>query len=178
VDPSPEMAEVLAAELSRAGLRARATSLEAVRADPAQVKGALTVSLPYHVRLLHELCPGATIEEVTLQVAPAVQAAIEALPLGAIVLVVTHSPSVLPFARKYLDSARGDELVAQAHLLADPDAWRRLLPAAHLVLTDALSTPILQRARPKRLQEFCFLSDEVLARIREALALVSPPVSR
>ncbi|HKZ31309.1 MAG TPA: hypothetical protein VJ648_03015, partial [Vicinamibacteria bacterium] len=47
--------------------------------------------------------------------------------------------------------------------------WRRLLPAADLVLADALASGVVREARARRLRELRLVGERDLARLRKAL---------
>jgi pyruvate-formate lyase-activating enzyme len=100
--------------------------------------------------------------------------AILGLPAGAVVLVVSHASTVLPFATVLGRSLRGDEILVETRLLSDRRGWQRLLPAVDLVLADVLAFPALGRARPKRIHEMRLLSASVIEHLREALEFVVP----
>jgi acetolactate synthase regulatory subunit len=168
VDPSRPMAELLAAELRGAvDLPVEARSLAEVADSSALLEGALAVSLPYHVSALRRAAPRAEVLSVTLEVGAAVRGAIAALPSGGIVLVVSHSETVLPFADKLVRSLRGDELLVETRLLRDR-SWRRLLPAADLVFADALSAQAVGRVRARGVLAFRVLGDQALALVARA----------
>jgi hypothetical protein len=97
-----------------------------------------------------------------------------ALPAGATVLLVSHSPLVLSFAAAVIGGLRGDELLVETRLLERRSEWRRLLPAADLVIVDALAERAMRGARPKRLREFRLLSKAALDRVRRGLAAIVP----
>jgi hypothetical protein len=63
----------------------------------------------------------------------------------------------------------------QTRSLETRAAWRRLVPAADLVLVDALSAPAVRGARPRRLRELRLLGEADLMRIRRGLSTVVPP---
>jgi GntR family transcriptional regulator len=175
VDPAAEMAELLLHEVGVAlRVPASACSVDALGRDPGLVAGALVVVLPYHVEAVRALVPGAAVEPVTLEVAAADREAILATPPGSIILVVSHSPTLLPFAEVLVRSLRGDEVVVQAHLARNTRAWKRVAPVADLVLADALARPAVARVRPRRLREIRVVPDAALARLRDALTVVIP----
>jgi hypothetical protein len=169
------MAELMAEEVRQA-LRIAASwcSLEDVGREPGRLSGALAVSLPYHREALRRLLPGAALEVLTLGVSEEEKKTIAALPSGAIVLVVSHAPTVLPFASVFLHSLRGDELLVEAQPLAEPARWRRLLAAADVVFADALAADVVRKARPRRLVEFRVVTDAALLALRDALKVVVP----
>jgi DNA-binding transcriptional regulator YhcF (GntR family) len=176
VDSSREMAELLAHELRLAipvGHVAHC-SLEELGRKPDLLAGALALCLPYHVESISRLCPDAAVEVVNLEVQPADRAAILDLPAGAVVLVVTHSPRVVPFASILLRSLRGDEVLVEAYLLSAVREWTRLLPAADLVFADALSSEAVKHQKPRRFREVRVLNDQVVTRLRDALTVVLP----
>lgn len=179
VDPSPEMAELLVHEL-RQSLEAEASccALDQVGRDPSLLSGSLALCLPYHVETLRGLAPDAAIETITLEVPAREREALLALPPGAIVLVVSHSPTVLPFASILLRSLRGDEVLVEARLLARTREWRRVVGVADLVLADALSIRQVASFRPRRLHEVRFVPERVLARLRDTLTVVVPAMPR
>jgi GntR family transcriptional regulator len=175
VDPSLEMGELLAREIADAlGIATGACSLGELARLPAILSGALAVALPYHVAAVRRLVPAAVVEGVNLEVSPEARAAVLALAPGSIVLVVSHSPTVLPFASVLVRSLRGDDVLVESRLLAARPEWQRLLRAADAVFADALAYETLKKARPRRLREIRFLPPAVLARLREALTIVGP----
>jgi len=183
VDPSIEMAELLAHEI-RSVLAVPATSctLEDLAREPARAAGAMTVVLPYHLEAVRRVAPGVAVEVVTLEVSAADRQAIQALPAGSIVLVVSHAPTVLPFASVFLRSLRGDEMLTETRLLSAPREWKRLVKAADLVIADALSVDAVRNGAPRRLREVRVVPESALARLRQAVTAVvprpAPPASR
>jgi GntR family transcriptional regulator len=177
VDPTPEMAELLMYEVrSAVHVPAAFCTPDDIRRNAQLLSGALTLVLPYHEEKIRQVAPGVALEVLTLAVHDEDRQAVLALPPGSIVLVVSHSPSVLPFASVFLRSLRGDDVVVEARLLAAPREWRRLAPAADLVLADALSAEVVRKVAPRRLREVRVISDEALARLREALTIIAPVV--
>lgn len=175
VDPSAEMAELLCAEVTGAlAVPATSCSLDEMQRDPRRTMGAVCLVLPYHVQSLRAVAPAAALEVLTLEVGAAERDAMMALPAGSIVLVVSRSPTVLPFASVFLRTLRGDELLVEARLLSDSREWRRLVKAADLVLADVLAAPEVAQARPRRLREFRMIAPAALDRLRQALTVVSP----
>ena len=175
VDPSRELAELIVHELRRVlPLPAVPARPEDVARDPGLLAGALTLVLPYHLEKVRRLAPGASVEEVTLEISKQDQAAALALPAGSVVLIVSHAAIVLPFATAVVTSLRGDELLAEARLLSASREWKRLLRAADLVFADALSVEAVRKARPRRLRELCIISQEALLRLKDALTIVAP----
>jgi DNA-binding transcriptional regulator YhcF (GntR family) len=173
VDPSRAMGELLAREIGDAlGIATGACSLEDLARRPGALSGALAVALPYHVAEVRRLVPAATVESVNLEVSADDRTALLALPAGSIVLVVSHSPTVLPFASVLARSLRGDDVLVEARLLSAPDEWQRLLRAADAVFADAIAFEVVKKARPRKLREVRFLPKAALARLREALTVV------
>jgi GntR family transcriptional regulator len=175
VDPSREMGELLVQEL-RTGLArpASAVTLEDVARDPRLLEGTLALVLPYYVERLRQLAPAAAVEEVTLEVGEADRKAIVSLADGGIVLVVSHAPAVLPFASVFVRSLRGDELFVDTRPLSAAPEWRRLAPAADLVLADVLSAPAVREAGARRVREVRIVSPRALERLRDAVTVVTP----
>lgn len=177
VDPTPEMAELLMHEIrSTVRVPAAFCTPDDVSRDAGLLSGALTLVLPYHEEKIRHIAPGAALEVLTLAVHADDRKAVLALPGGSIVLVVSHSPSLLPFASVFLRSLRGDDVVVEARLLSAPREWRRLVKAADLVLADALSVETVRRAGARHLREIRVVSDAALERLREALTIIAPVV--
>jgi GntR family transcriptional regulator len=175
VDPSAEMAELLVHEIGDAlGLPASSRSLEELEGDPTLVAGALAIVLPYHLEAVRRIAPDAAVKVVNLEFAAEDRRAIEKVPAGSIVLVVSHSPTVLPFASVLLRSLRGDEVLAETRLLSAPREWKRLVKAADLVLADALSVAAVARAQPRRLREVKFVPKSAIDKLRDAISVVVP----
>jgi DNA-binding transcriptional regulator YhcF (GntR family) len=175
VDPSPEMGELLVHELKHL-LRIPASSctVEDVGRDPALVAGALTLVLPYHVAAVSALAPEASVEVVTLEVSEFDRTAVAALTVGSIVLFVSHSPTVLPFASVFLRSLRGDEILVETRLLAAVREWKRLVKIADLVFADSLSASTVRAAGARHLREIRVVQLSSLERLRDALTIVVP----
>jgi GntR family transcriptional regulator len=175
VDPSIEMAELLAHEIRSAlALPATPCTLDDLAREPGRAAGVMTVVLPYHVEAVRRAAPGAAVEVVTLEVSAADRQALQAVPAGSIILFVSHSPTVLPFASVFLRSLRGDEVLAETRLLSAPREWKRLIAAADLVFADALSLEAVRKASPRRLREVKVVPEAALARLRKAVTAVVP----
>ncbi len=175
VDPSREMGELLVHEV-REGLGIAATTcpISEIENNAAALVGALALTLPYHLETVARLAPAAAVEPVTLEIAADDREAILGLAEGAIVLVVSHSPTVLPFAEVFLKSLRGDEILVETRALAATREWRRLVPAADLVFADALAVAAVRKAGARKVREVRFVSKAALARLRDALTVVIP----
>ena len=175
IDPSREMGELLVHEIRQiVKVDVSAMSFDELTRDPAALSGALALSLPYHVAGIRALAPAAALEELTLEVSPEHRKAILALPAGSIVLMVSHSPTVLPFASVYIRSLRGDEIHVETRLLGASRDWKRLASAADLVFADALSAEAVRRTGHARVREVRVVSPSSLDRLRGALRVVTP----
>ncbi|HUL78681.1 MAG TPA: GntR family transcriptional regulator [Vicinamibacteria bacterium] len=175
VDPQPETIELVAHEIRTAlGVPASGCTLEELGREPGLASGALLVALPYHWSKVARLAPGAPFEPIHVDPSPQDQKAVLALPAGATVVIVSTSPSVLKFAGALVGGLRGDELLVETRLLSRRAEWRRLLPAADLVLADALAAPALREAGSRRLRELRLLAESDLAHIRKALVTLVP----
>lgn len=175
VDPCLEMAELMVHELKLAlGFTASAARPEDVARDPRILMGALTLVLPYHVEKIKRLVPHAPVEEVTLGISDEDKAVALALPVGSVVLFVSHSPTVLPFATAFLQSLRGDEVLGEARVLSASREWKRLVRAADLVFADTMSLDAVKKARPRKLRELRIIRGEALERLRDSLTIVAP----
>lgn len=176
VDRHPAMAKLLAHELREGlGITAECCSIAEAAADPRRLNGAVAVTLAWHVAEVQRLAPTAPVEIVTLEMSDDERQALTLLPAGSIVLVVSHSPTVLPYAAKLISSLRGDELLVEAHDVSQRAAWRRLLPAADLVIADALAVGEVRASRPRRLREVRLVRQEALARLAPVLRAAALP---
>jgi GntR family transcriptional regulator len=175
IDPSREMAQIIVHEVGQTlGISASSATFEDLAREPGLLSGALAVVLPYHKATVAQMAPGAALEVVHLELSAADRDAINALPAGSIVLVVSHSSTVLPFASVFLRSLRGEDIHVEVCLLSAAREWRRLVAAADFVLVDVLASAALRAARPRRLREVRMLSPSALARLRDALTAVVP----
>jgi DNA-binding transcriptional regulator YhcF (GntR family) len=175
VDPRPETLELMAHEIRTAlGVPASGCTLEELEREPGLASGALLLALPYHASKVARAAPGALLETVHVEPSPAEQKAVLALPAGATILVVSGSPILLQLTAAVVGGLRGDEVLVETRLLSRRAEWRRLLPAAEVVLADALAAGAVREARPRRLRELRLLGEKDLARIRKALSMVAP----
>jgi GntR family transcriptional regulator len=175
VDPAREMGELLVHEVTtHVGVPASACTPGDLAREPGLLSGALALMLPYHVETVRRLVPAAAVEVLTLEVAEDDRRAVAALPVGSIVLIVSRSPTVLPFASVFMRSLRGDEILVEPRLLSATKEWRRLVKAADMVFADGLSADALRRAGARKLREFRVVTDAAVARLKEALTVVVP----
>jgi GntR family transcriptional regulator len=175
VDPAREMGELLVHEIQTSvGLPASSCTPGDVARDPALLSGALALMLPYHVETVRRLAPGAALEVLTLEVGEEDREAIAALPVGSIVLIVSRSPTVLPFASVLMRSLRGDEILVEPRLFSATKEWRRLVKHADMVFADGLSADAVRRAGARKLRQFRVVTDAAVARLKQALTVVVP----
>ena len=175
VEPETPLGDLLVHEIRQAtGAAVSSCTFEDLERNPALLSGALALILPYHQEVLARLAPEAAVEVITLQMTDEDRRVIQALPAGAIVLVVSHCPTVLPFATVLLRTIRGEDALVEARLLSEPREWRRLAGAADLVFADALSIDALRKARAGKLREFRLVTPAALERLRDALTVVAP----
>jgi hypothetical protein len=175
VDPSREMGELLLHEIETSiGVPASSCTPGDLAREPGLLSGALALMLPYHVETVRRLAPGASVEVLTLEVTEDDRRAIAGLPVGSIVLVVSRSPTVLPFASVFMRSLRGDEILVEPRLLSATKEWRRLVKAADMVFADGLSADPVRRAGARKLREFRVVTGAAVARLKKALTVVVP----
>ena len=175
VDPSPEMAELVAHEVrSVLPIPVAGCGLLDLARKPGLLSGALALTLPYHATAVARHVPGAAVQVIHLEFPQKDREAVRELPPGSTILVVSHSPTVLPFASVLLRTLRGDEVLVETRLAKSPKEWRRLVPAADLVFADALAVGAVKKARPRRLREFRVLTQPALGRLRDVLSAVVP----
>jgi GntR family transcriptional regulator len=174
VDPSPEMGELVAREVRDViDVPVTSCSIKQARATPALLADALVLTLPYHAVTVGGLAPTVPVEVLHLEFSRKDQEAVRDLAEGATVLVVSHSPTVLPFASVLLRALRGDDLHVEVKLLRSRE-WRRIVPLADLVLVDALAADQLREHPPRRMREFRVLSESAVSRLRRSLPAVVP----
>jgi len=170
VDPRRETLEILTHEIrSATGVPAAGCTLDELEREPGLASGALLVALPYHAAKVARAVPGAPVETVRVEASEEEQKTVLALPQGATVLLVSGSPILLKLAQGLIVVMRGDELLVEARLLPRRAEWRRLAPAADLVLADVLAAPAVREAHPRRLREMRIVGESDLARLRKAL---------
>jgi GntR family transcriptional regulator len=175
VDPAREMGELLVHEVQTAvGVPASSCTPGDLAREPGLLSGALALMLPYHVETVRRLVPGAALEVLTLEVAEEDRRAILGLPVGSIVLVVSRSPTVLPFASVFMRSLRGDEILVEPRLFSATKEWRRLVKASDMVFADGLSADAVQRAGARKLRQFRVVTDAAVERLKKALTVVVP----
>ena len=175
VDPAREMGELLVHEIETSvGVPASSCTPGDLAREPGLLSGALALMLPYHVETVRRLAPGAAVEVLTLEVAQDDRRAVAALPVGSIVLIVSRSPTVLPFASVFMRSLRGDEILVEPRLFSATREWRRLVKAADMVFADGLSADAVRRAGARKLREFRVVTDAAVARLKQALTVVVP----
>jgi DNA-binding transcriptional regulator YhcF (GntR family) len=175
VDPRRETLELVSHEIRSAiGVPASGCTLEELEREPGLASGALLVALPYHASKVARAAPGVPVETIRVEGSQDDQKAVLTLPPGGTVLLVSGSPILLQIAQAIIGGLRGDELLVEARLVSQRAEWRRLLPAADLVLADALSAGVVREARPRRLRELRILGDADLAHVRKALNRAEP----
>lgn len=175
VDPAREMGELLVHEVEGSvGVPATSCTPGDLARDPGLLSGALALMLPYHVETVRRLAPAASVEVLTLEVGEEDRRAILGLAAGSIVLVVSRSPTVLPFASVLMRSLRGDEILVEPRLFTATREWRRLVKHADMVFADGLCADALRRAGARKLRPFRVVTDGAVARLKQALTVVVP----
>ncbi len=169
VDPSREMAAVYASEIREAlKVDVRVANLDELDANPRLAEGLVVTVLPYHVGRVEGVASLGRLVIFTLGI-PAIETLIPKGITSGLTLVVSESPLFLSFARVSLKSVFSDDFDIQICPLANEKTWRRFLAAADVILADAVSAPPLLRAGAKRLTRLRLVSDDSMARLREAL---------
>jgi DNA-binding transcriptional regulator YhcF (GntR family) len=175
VDPRRETLELIAHEIrTTIGVPASGCTLEELEREPGLAAGALLVALPYHVSKVLRAAPGTPVETIRVEGSDEDQKAVLSVPAGGTILLVSASPIVLQIAQGVIGGLRGDELLVEARLVTRRADWRRLLPAADLVIADTLSAGMVREARPRRLRELRLLGSADLATVRKALHRAEP----
>lgn len=169
VDPSREMAAVYASEIREAlRVEVRVATLDELDANPRLAEGLVVTVLPYHVGRVEGVASLGRLVIFTLGIPP-IETLIPKGITSGMALVVSESPLFLSFARVSLKSVFSDDFDIQICPLANEKTWRRFLAAADVILADAVSAPPLLRAGAKRLTRLRLVSDDSMARLREAL---------
>jgi hypothetical protein len=175
VDPRKETIELVSHEVRGAlAVPVSGCTLDELEAAPALFSGALGLVFPYHSGKVAHLVPGAALVVIHVRLSRENREAVVALPAGATILLVSRSPLVLSFAAAVIGGLRGDEVLVETRLLERRSEWRRLLPAADLVIVDALAERAVRAAGPKRLREVRLLSKAALDRVRRGLSAIVP----
>ena len=175
VDPRRETLELIAHEIrTTIGVPATGCTLEELEREPGLAAGALLVALPYHASKVLRAAPGTPVETIRVEGSDEDQKAVLSVPTGGTILLVSASPIVLQIAQGVIGGLRGDELLVEARLVTRRADWRRLLPAADLVIADTLSAGMVREARPRRLRELRLLGSADLATVRKALNRAEP----
>jgi GntR family transcriptional regulator len=175
VDPVPEMAAILVHELkSRLRTPVLSCSLDDVAKDPDRLRGGLTLVLPYHVEALRALAPAVALRILYLELSAEDSKAVRALPAGSIVLVVTSSPTLPPFAEVLFKGLRGDEILLETRLVGQTREWRRLMKAADAMVADVVAAAALRKAGARRVREVRLVPEAMIVKLQDALLLVTP----
>jgi DNA-binding transcriptional regulator YhcF (GntR family) len=173
IDPVRETAELLAVEIRQhLGVRVVAhTLLEAAHELPQQ-RHVLPVALPFHVRRLASWeCFRGGRKVLPLRLARPDYAVVNSLPPESFILVVSHSPEVLPYVSMLLQCFGGDRWMTQCFIESDQAAWHRIVPIADLAIVDARSSAAVRRVFPRRLQQLRLIARSTLDELRQALRL-------
>lgn len=174
VDPSTEMGAVYASEIREAlGATVLVSTLDELDLNPKLAAGVVVAVLPYHVGRVEGVASLGRLVVFTLSV-PTPEALIPDGVTSGMVLVVSESPIFLSFARVSLKSVLSDDFEIVTCALQDERQWRRFLGASDVILADAVSGPRLVRAGAKGITRLRLLSDDSLARLKDALRAVSP----
>ncbi len=169
VDPSAEMGAVYASEMREAlGAPVRVATLDELDVSPQLAATAVVAVLPYHVGRVEGAASLGRLVVFTLSV-PTPEALIPSGVTSGMVLVVSESPLFLSFARVSLKSALSDDFEIHPCRLEDEHLWRRFIPAADVILADAVSAPHLARAGATRLTRLRLLSGDSIDRLKDAL---------
>ena len=176
VDPSMEMAELLAHEI-RSALAVPATpcTLDDLAREPGRAAGALTVVLPYHVEAVRRAAPGAAVEVVTLEVSaarpPGHRRPFPPAPSSSSSPTPRPSCPSRPSSCAACGATRCWRRRGSSPRRGNGSAWSK---AADLVLADALSVEAVRKASPRRLREVRVVPEAALARLRKAVTAVVP----
>jgi len=179
VDPAREMAEVLAEEIRQAAqVPVTGCAMVDVERRPCRLSGTLTFALPYHIEPLVALLAAAAVEPLQLSMPKGIAQELEKLPEESSVLVVSHAPTLLPFADVHLKTLVGGTLRVTTRPVTASREWRQLLPVADLVLVDVLSAGPVRLERRQRVSEFRLLAPETIERVKRLLAARDPASPR
>ncbi len=169
VDPSAEMGAVYASEMHDAlGAEVRVATPDELDSNPTLAAGFVVAVLPYHVGRVEGVASLGRLVVFTLSVPPP-EALIPPEVSSGMVLVVSESPLFLSFARVSLKSVLSADFEIQTCPLVDERAWRRFLGASDVILADAVSAPRLVRAGARGVIRLKLLSEDSMARLKEAL---------
>ena len=169
VDPSAEMGAVYASEIREAlGVPVRFATLDQLDQNPRLASGLVVAVLPYHVGRVEGVASLGRLVVFTLGL-PEPESLIPGDVASGLILVVSDSPLFLSFARVSLKSVLPDDFEIQTAALEDEKLWRRFLAAADVIIADAVSALPLEHAGARHLTRLRLLSEESMARLKDAL---------
>jgi DNA-binding transcriptional regulator YhcF (GntR family) len=171
VDVEREMAELLVHELAtQLKAKVQGISIDDLAADPSRAVGAVVAAHRYHVGRIVRLLAGVPVVALNIQ-APDVRAAVRKLPAGSLIVVVSHSPALLPISTVLLQTMRDGDVTVEGRVRTDTRDWRPLARGAEFVLADVLAYPAVHPVCPRRTHEFRIIAPESVDRLRAALAV-------
>jgi DNA-binding transcriptional regulator YhcF (GntR family) len=169
VDPSAEMGAVYASEIREAlGVPVKVATLDQLDQNPRLASGLVVAVLPYHVGRVEGVASLGRLVVFTLGL-PNPESLVPADVSSGLILVISDSPLFLSFARVSLKSVLSDDFEIQTSALEDQKLWRRFLAAADVIIADAVSAPPLKEAGARSLTRLRLLSEESMARLKDAL---------
>jgi DNA-binding transcriptional regulator YhcF (GntR family) len=171
VDVEREMAELLVHELA-AVLKTpvQGITIDELTANPMVATGAVLAAHRYHVGRIVRLLAGVPVVALNIQ-APDVRETVRKLPPGSLVVVVSHSPALLPIATVLLHTMRDGDVTVEGRVRTDVRDWRPLVRGSEFVLADMMSCPAVRPISPRRVHEFRIIAEESIERLRTALSL-------
>lgn len=169
VDPSAEMGAVYASEIKEAvGVDVRVATLDELDQHPQLASGLVVAVLPYHVGRVEGVASLGRLVVFTLKV-PTPEDLIPKGVAAGMILVVSQSPLFLSFARVWLKGVVSNDFEIQTCALENDRLWKRFLPASDVILADSVAAPRLARSGARPLTQLRLLSEDSLARLRDAV---------
>lgn len=175
VDPAPETAEILAEELRGLGAAVATCTVNDARTQIGH--GEVVLTLLFHAERVRRMSGRSVVVTAGITVGLDHREALLALPPGGLIVAVSHSPRVVKYARAWLQSLRGHDVIIECHSLANSRRWRRVVGNADLVFADVLALKSVARYAPG-VRSLRFLKPQTIEAIRHALALPLPAPSR
>jgi GntR family transcriptional regulator len=175
VDAARETAEILVEELRVLGFASSACELNELPASLGTDTVAL--ALPFHHDGLRRTFGDAVVIMARLATSAPHADVIERVPPGGLILVVSHSPRVVTYARSLLQILRGHDVVIECHTLEARALWMRTAGLADLVLADVLAFPAVGAVSSK-VRELRLLTPETLEEVRAVMSLPVPSLPR
>ena len=170
VDPSAEMGAVYASEMREAlAAEVRVATPDELDANPRLAAGLVVAVLPYHVGRVEGVASLGRLVVFTLSVSRPEALVPAGVSSGHGAGGFRESASFFPLPECRSRPSCPPTSKSRPCPVADERVWRRFLAASDVILADAVSAPRLLRAGARGLIRLKLLSEDSMARLKEAL---------